>query len=147
VTAEVCGRRGLHEAVGLLNVGAFNHAALDLRRPFGEGALLACLGRVRESACLRTLTFWWPCGLGRRVEGGGEPRAVLRLGEDFFRVLAAELPVGRHLTHLGSSLVLTAGHTSPLRAAGVDPVLVQHGHWTHDLPPAAFRPRLARGRA
>ena len=50
VTAEVSGRRGLDEAVGLLNAGTFNHDAVDLRRPFGEGGLLACLGRVRESA-------------------------------------------------------------------------------------------------
>ena len=71
--------------------------------------------------------------LGRRA---GEGR-VVNLPEDLLARLT-ELPPGRHLTHLGSSLALTEVQAAALRTAGVEPVLAQHPHWPHTLSPAAF---------
>src|SRR4051794_34469593 len=95
---EVPGRDALRWALGLLREAALNHATLDLRRPFPAEALFALLAAAPEAPCLRTLTFRWAPGMGRRA---GEGR-VVNLPEDFFARLT-ELPVGRHLTHLGSS--------------------------------------------
>src|SRR5262245_57739459 len=97
-------------------------------------ALLARLAAAPEAPCLRTLTFRWAPGMGRRA---GEGR-VVNLPEDLLARLTA-LPVGRHLTHLGSSLALTEGQAAALRTAGVEPLLARDPHGPHTLPPAAFR--------
>jgi len=60
---------------------------------------------------------------------------LIHLPEDSFTRLV-QLPLCQHLTHLGSSLAFTEGQAAVLRTAGLDPVLVQHPHWPHDLPPA-----------
>jgi uncharacterized protein (TIGR02996 family) len=133
---EATGREAFGRLAELLAAGQFNHVTLALRRPFGEDNLLALLGAIREVPSLRTLSLCWPPGMARHGEGGVVPA----LSNDFFAHLVGRLPVGRHLTHLGSTWPLAPGQAGWLRAAGIAAVLT-HGdpHWPHALPPASFR--------
>ena len=65
-------------------------------------------------------------------------RVWINLPASFFAGLAA-LPLGRRLTHLGSTFLLCEQQARVLRQAGVEPVLVRDRHWPHALPLAAFR--------
>jgi uncharacterized protein (TIGR02996 family) len=131
---EVPGRDALRWALDLIAGAALNHATLDLRRPFPAEALRTLLAAAPEAPCLRTLTFRWSPGMGRLTGA----RALLALPDDFLARAVKELPLGRHLTHLGSSLPLTEAQARALRAAGAEPVLARAPHWPHALPPAAF---------
>jgi uncharacterized protein (TIGR02996 family) len=48
--------------------------------------------------------------------------------------LLRTLPIGRHLTHLGSGLALTANHLECLRNAGVVPIIRLTAFWNRTLP-------------
>jgi uncharacterized protein (TIGR02996 family) len=135
---EAPGCEALHRVSALLNLGTFNHVSLALRRPFRETLLLEWLARVRESTCLRSLTFWWPVRMGRRAPGQANGPWLLGLSEDFFAHLLEKLPIGRHLTHLGSNLPFAPEQSGRIEAADIRPVLAQHWRWHQDLSPSAF---------
>lgn len=132
---EVTGCAAFRQAVAVVNSAQLNHICLHLRRPFREDSLLELLTEVRGSPLLRTLTFNWSPGMGAKRPG----KPVLGLSDDFFTHLLKALPIGQHLTHLGSGLPLTLGHLECLRNAGVVPVPAWPPHWMHTLPPAVFR--------
>ena len=136
---EVPGREALRFAVDLLSRTSLNHVTQRLRRPFAAEQLLAPLGAVPASPCLRTLTFHWAPGMGRRTRTG----VFIDLNEDFF-VRLVRLPISLHLTHLASLFNLTEDQAGKLRTAGVEPVLARDRHWPHTLRPDAFRPREVR---
>lgn len=129
---EVPGREAMRWTLSL--IPGLNHVTLALRRPFPGELLLTLLGEAPESPCLRTLTFRWAPGMGRRTKA----RPFVNLSEDFFARLV-HLPLSQHLTHLGSIFAFTEGQATALRAADLEPVLALHPHWPHTLPPAAFR--------
>jgi uncharacterized protein (TIGR02996 family) len=129
---EVPGREALRWALSL--APGRNHVTLALRRPFTAELLLALLAEAPAAPCLRTLTFRWPPGMGRRTR---EALSV-NLPVEFFAQVVS-VPLARHLTHLGSIFPFTKGQRDVLRRAGVEPVLVRDRHWPHHLPPAAFR--------
>lgn len=131
---EVPGREALRWAVALTARASPNHVTLRLGRPFPPNILLDLLGEVSSLPSLRTLSFRWPPGTGLRTEG----RVWINLPASFFARLAA-LPLGRHLTHLGSTFLLCEQQARVLREGGVEPVLVRDPHWPHTLPPTAFR--------
>jgi hypothetical protein len=131
---EVPGREALRWAVDLIGRASPNHVTLHLCRPFPPDTLLALLGEAPELPCLRTLSFRWPPGTGLRTEG----RVWINLPTSFFARLAV-LPLGRSLTHLGSTFLLCEQQARVLRSAGIEPVLVRDPHWPHTLPLAVFR--------
>ncbi|MCC6420255.1 MAG: TIGR02996 domain-containing protein [Gemmataceae bacterium] len=133
---EVPGRVALRWAVALTARASPNHVTLRLRRPFPADVLLDLLGEAMPSSCLCTLTFRWPPGTGLRTDEG----VLINLPDDFFARLTA-LPLGRHLTHLGSIFLLGEGQVRVLRAAGIEPVLVLDPHWPHALPLPDLRQR------
>jgi uncharacterized protein (TIGR02996 family) len=140
VVFEITGRDAFRNAVAVLAAGRFNHAGFALRRPFAEERLLSMLGEILESTCLRTLTLWLPPGMARRVRR----QVVPAFGVAFFARLASELPVGRHLTHLGTGLALTTAQVQPLHAAGIEVVRATSPFWMHAVPPAWFASRPLR---
>ncbi len=129
---EIPGREALRWALTL--TPGLNHVTLALRRPFPGELLLAFLHEAAVSPCLRTLTFRWAPGMGRRTN----VRPFINLPTDFFARLI-KLPLCQHLTHLGSSFAFTEGQADVLRAADLEPVLALHPHWPHALPPDTFR--------
>jgi hypothetical protein len=136
------GKRGLLRVVHLLGAAQVNHLYLDLRRPMSESTLLEALGQIPQSVCLRTLSIDWPLPLMGWQESGEEgPRAVPRASEAFLTRLLGQCPVGRHLTHLGSSASLSARQARLVRGLGVEPMDAQDRLWMHSLPPARFTPR------
>ncbi|HYT93946.1 MAG TPA: hypothetical protein VEL76_34825, partial [Gemmataceae bacterium] len=134
VQFEVTGRQAFSRAVAVLTASACNHLCLVLRRPFREDNLLALLAAIPDSPCLRSLTFRWAPGMSRP----GPPPAVLALTGSFF-VCLRDLPVGRYLTHLGSSFLLTPSHIGVLHASGIETVLTPSRFWMHAQPATAFR--------
>ena len=98
------GRRGFRRVADLMEKSSVNHLHVDLRSRMGENTLLGLLAGLPESACLRTLSIHWPPAMSRRPGGEGErPSSVATAREPFLASLLAELPLGRHLTHLGTS--------------------------------------------
>ena len=131
---EVPGREALRWAVALLP--GLNHVTLNLRRPFTAEAVLALLAEAPASPYLRTLTFRWAPGMGRRTEADH----VVNLSEDFFARLL-RLPLTRHLTHLGSLFAFTSGQAIVLRQRSIEPILAHQPHWPHALLFARPSPR------
>jgi uncharacterized protein (TIGR02996 family) len=152
VGLDVTGLDALRRALALLDAGMLNHASFDLRQPFSEATLLRCLGRVRELPCLRTLTFGWHLRSMRRqprlTPAGESPgRTVPALPPRFFARLVRELPLGRRLTHLASSLAWTRAQRRCLKEAGVEAVQGYDFRWTQRRPATVFGGRLAPARA
>ena len=129
---EVPGREALRWALTL--AAGLNHMTLELRRPFPAELLLALLGEAADLPCLRTLTFRWAPGMGKRVD----ERPFINLSEDFFAQMV-KLPLCQHLTHLGSSFAFTEAQAAMLRAAGLERILARHPHWPHSVLPATLR--------
>ena len=102
--------------------------------PFPGELLLARFGEAPASPCLRTFTFRWAPGMGRRTDA----RPILDLPEDFFGQLI-RLPLCQQLTQLGSSFAFAEGQAAVLRVAGVAPILALPPHRPHTLPPDTFR--------
>jgi uncharacterized protein (TIGR02996 family) len=132
---DVTGREALRSAASVLNAVEVNHVGFHLLRPFKEDNLLALLAEVRESRCLRTVTFRWSPGMGAGQLG----KPMLGLTTCFFDRLLGEFPIGQHLTHFGSGLPLAPEHAERLRVAGVVPVPAWPPQWMHGLPPTGFR--------
>ena len=138
------GRGGFRRVADFLARSAVNHLFLDLRTQMGEETLLEMLARLPESECLRSLSVHWPLTLLRRPECEGErPLSVAAVGEGFLAKLLCALPVGRHLTHLGTSRPFGDGQAQVIRSFGVVPVHAQDRLWMHRQPPAVFRARGA----
>jgi uncharacterized protein (TIGR02996 family) len=134
------GRGGVQRVADLMARADVNHIHLDLRSQLGEDTLLEMLARLPESACLRSLSTHWPLALLGRPEGVGDPllsEAVV--GEGFLAALLGELPLGRHLTHLGTSRPFGVARTEVIRRFGIEPIHAQDRLWMHRLPPVAFR--------
>lgn len=138
------GRAGFRRVADFLGRSGVNHLHLDMRAQLREGSLLETLAGLPESACLRSLSIHWPLALLRRPDGDGERGlSIAAVREGFLAALLGELPVGRHLTHLGTSRPFGIGQARLVRALGVEPIDVQDRLWMHRLPPTAFRDRLA----
>jgi hypothetical protein len=129
-------------AVGLLAQTEVNHVSLALKLPLPEAGLLDVLAELPESPCLRSFTFSWPLRLLRRVqEADEEPSCVPAVSADFLHRLLGECPLGRHLSHLGSSWPFDAAQAALIRRLGVEPADARHRLWMHALPAACFRAR------
>ena len=140
----VHGRRGMRSVADLMGRTSVNHLHLDLRSQMGEGTLLEMLGRLPESACLRTLSIHWPLAMLRRPEGGGDrPLSETTVSGAFLASLLGELPLGKHLTHLGTSRPFGVEQAQVIRHFGVVPVHAQPRLWMHSQPPSVFRARVA----
>jgi uncharacterized protein (TIGR02996 family) len=138
------GRSGVRRVADLMGRTSINHLHLDLRSQMREDTLLGMLARLPESACLRSLGIHWPLAMLRRPGGEGErPLSVATASELFLVTLLAELPLGRHLTHLGTSRPFGVEQTQVIRNFGVVPVLAQDRLWMHRQPPSVFRGRIA----
>jgi uncharacterized protein (TIGR02996 family) len=136
----VHGRRGMRSVADLMGHTSVNHLHLDLRSQMGEGTLLELLAGLPESACLRTLSIHWPMAMLRRPGGGEErPLSEATAGEAFLASLLGELPLGKHLTHLGTSRPFGVEQAQVIRGFGVVPVHAQDRLWMHRQPPSAFR--------
>ena len=108
----------------------------------GEDSLLEGLTEIPESACLRTLSIYWPLALlCRPTDDSEKPGVVAAVSEGFLDSLLGELPLGRHLTHLASSHPFAAEQARVIRGFGVEPVHAQHSLWMHHEPPAVFQAR------
>jgi hypothetical protein len=101
-------------------------------------AILACLAKVRENACLRSLTLWWQTHFVGRERERARLEGTIGLGERFFVKLASGLPLGRHLTHVGSRQPPTESSVASLREARIQLVPAWPWRGQHGLPPAAF---------
>ena len=140
----VHGRKGVLGIADLMGRTSVNHLHFDLRSQMGEGTLLELLAGLPESACLRTLSIHWPLALLRRPGGGAErPLSVATASGAFLASLLGALPVGRHLTHLGTSRPFGVEQSWVIRHFGVVPVLAQDRLWMHRQPPSAFQARGA----
>jgi hypothetical protein len=139
------GRQGLQRAVDLLCLMEVNHCHLDFRSQMGEQATLENLAQAPESSCLRTLSFDWPLALLRRPEAEGEDERPLSVPvvSEVFLVLLLELPLGRHLTHLGSSRPFAVDQARVIRDFGIEPIHAQDQLWMHRQPPTIFQSRAA----
>jgi uncharacterized protein (TIGR02996 family) len=137
VVLVVTGRRTLQMGVQLLAQAQVNHLFLDLRASMSEEHLLNLLAEIPERACLRSLSFDWPLRLRRAVEAGGLSSTPV-VSEHFLERLLTQLPVGRHLTHLGSAPGFCLSQEEALTAHGVVAVDVQEQLWMHSLPPQVF---------
>ena len=138
------GRSGFRRVADLMDKSGVNHLHLDLRSRMGENTLLGLLAGLPESACLRTLSIHWPPAVRRRPGGQGERlSSVAAASEPFLASLLAESPVGRHLTHLGTSRPFGVEQAEMIRDSGVVPALAQDRLWMHRRPPSAFRARGA----
>ena len=138
------GRSGVRRVAHLMSRTSINHLHLDLRSQMREDTLLGMLGRLPESACLRSLSIHWPLAMLRRPGGEGE-RALSQAtaSELFLATLLRQLPVGKHLTHLGTSRPFGFEQTQVIRNFGVVPVHAQDRLWMHRQPPSVFRARIA----
>jgi uncharacterized protein (TIGR02996 family) len=130
--------QGLERVVPLLNASTFNHVILEVRRPLPEEAILACLAKVRENACLRSLTLWWQTHFVGRERERARLEGPIRLGDLFFARLRSGLPLGRHLTHFGSRQPLTESSVAALREGHIQLVPAWPWRWQHGLPPSVF---------
>ena len=140
------GRAGFRRVTDFMGRSGVNHLHLDWRSQLREGTLLEMLAGLPESACLRSLSIHWPLALLRRPDGDGDSErglSVAAVSEGFLATLLGELPVGRHLTHLGTSRPFGTHQNQLVRDLGVEPVDVQDRLWMHRLPPTAFRARRA----
>ena len=138
------GRSGVRRVAHLMGKSSVNHLHLDLRSQMSEGTLLEMLARLPESVCLRTLSIHWPLAMLRRPGGDGQrPMSEATVGEAFLVSLLGKLPLGKHLTHLGTSRPFGGGQIQVLRNFGVLPVHAQDRLWMHRQPPSAFRARIA----
>lgn len=139
------GRGEWRRVAGWLGRSQINHLHLDVRSQVREGTLLEILAQFPESPCLRSLSIHWPLGLLRRPDGDGEqrPLSVATASKGFLAALLGELPLGRHLTHLGTSRPFGVGQTQVIRSACVESVLVQDRLWMHRRPPTVFQGRCA----
>ena len=98
------------------------------------------LERLPESACLRSLSIHWPLALLGRPEGVGDPLlSQATVSEEFLAALLGEMPLGRHLTRLGTSRPFGVAQTGLIRGFCVEPVHAQDRLWMHRLPPVTFR--------
>ena len=138
------GRGGARRVADLMARSGVNHLHLDLRSQLRETTLHEMLAKLPESGCLRTLTIHWPLALIRRPEGEGErPSSVAAVSERFLCSLLGEMPLGRHLTHLGSSRPFGVGQSEVIRSFGVESVHASDRLWMHRLPSVVFRARSA----
>jgi uncharacterized protein (TIGR02996 family) len=138
------GRGGARRVADLMTRSDINHLHLDLRSQLREDTLHEMLAKLPESGCLRTLSIHWPLAMLRRPDGEGErPLSEAAVGDGFLAALLGEVPLGRHLTHLGTSRPFGIARTALIRGFGVEPVHAQDRLWMHRLPPAAFRARGA----
>ena len=138
------GRSGVRRVAHLMGRSSVNHLHLDLRSQMREDTLLGMLARLPESACLRSLGIHWPLAMLRRPGGEGERAlSVATASELFLATLLRQLPVGKHLTHLGTSRPFGVEQTQVIRNFGVVPVLAQDRLWMHRQPPSVFRTRIA----
>jgi uncharacterized protein (TIGR02996 family) len=135
------GRQGFQRAEALLAGAGINHLHLDLRRPMGEATLFRELERLPEQSCLRTLTLGWPLLLLRRISQGGESLLVPAVGNSFLSGLVRRCRVGRHLSHLASSVPFAAEQDRLLRELGIEPVASRNRLWMHQIPPSCFHRR------
>lgn len=136
------GRREWQRMAGWLGRSQVNHLHLDVRSQVHEGTFLEMLSQVPESPCLRSLSIHWPLALLRRPDGNGKrPLSVATVSEEFLAALLGELPLGRRLTHLGTSRPFGVEQTQVIRNLGVEPVLAQERLWMHRRPPPVFQAR------
>jgi uncharacterized protein (TIGR02996 family) len=119
---EIHGLANLRSAAALLNLGTLNHVGLTFHRVFPETAVLDCLAGVRESSCLRSISFWCVRPAGRQSGKTPPVKAALRPGREFLGRLVRELPLGRHLTHLGIGPRLTPEEASLIRSLNITPI-------------------------
>jgi uncharacterized protein (TIGR02996 family) len=134
------GKQGLVRVAALLQGARVTHLSLDLRRGLGEECLLDLLARFPGSGCLRSLSFGWPVSMTEWGQAGRESRhRIPRLSEGFLTALVARCPLGRHLTHLASSVPFSPEQAQLLRGLGVEPVHAQVPLWMHALAPASFQ--------
>ena len=134
------GRGGVRRVADLMARTSINHLHLDLRSQLREDTLLGMLARLPESACLRSLSVNWPLAMLRRPGGEGERAPSWPTASELFlATLLHQLPVGKHLTHLGTSRPFGVEQAEVIRDFGVVPALAQDRLWMHRLPPSAFR--------
>jgi uncharacterized protein (TIGR02996 family) len=141
---QVTRRQSLRRAAVLLDRSGPNHAHFDVRMPMLEGTLLEELSLLPESARLRSLTFDWPLRMlrHRRCSGSGQtPHPEPAVSERFLARLLRECPLGRHLTHLGSSAPFSTKQAGLVADLGVKPVHALHPLWMHAFSPACFARR------
>jgi hypothetical protein len=136
----VQGRQGLLCAVGLLLAMDVHHVHLDLRQPLRESTGLEVPELLPESSCLRSVTFDWPLGMLRCLHPAGQgPYTVPTASERFLHRLVRECPLGKSLSHLGSSPAFSVEQAGLLRGLGLEPVDARERPWMHGLSPSCFK--------
>jgi len=138
---RITASRNFRRIVALLAESGINHLYLDVRRGLGEKTLLEELAGIAESPYLRSITLDWPPGLLREQVTPGQRRFSCTpvVTDGFLGSLLAECPLGRHLTHLGSSWPFANEQAGLIRQLGVEPVHAQDRLWMHDVAPSCFR--------
>jgi uncharacterized protein (TIGR02996 family) len=139
---KITSRRTLTDAVTVLAQTEVNHISFELRLPLAPEVLLAELALLPESSFLRTLSFEWPLRMLRHWTCpdtdnviGAEPNVDV----GFLEQLLRECPLGRHLTHLGSSVAFNGEQSQHIREMHIEPVYVPHPLWMHSVPARCFR--------
>ena len=132
------GRGGFRRVADFLGRSGVNHLHLDLRSQLRVGAIREALAGLPESRCLRTLSVHRPMGPSHRAGGERSPPEAV-VGEGILASLLGGMPVGRHLTHVGSSRPFGVAQNEAIRGFGVEPVVAEDRLWMHRLPPASFR--------
>jgi len=140
---RITASRNFRRIVALLAGSGINHLYLDVRRGLGEETLLEELAGIVESPYLRSITIAWPPQLLREhvTQGQRGFSCTPVVTDGFLRSLLTECPLGRHLTHLGSSWPFANEQAGMIRHIGVEPVHAQHRLWMHTVAPSCFQRR------
>jgi uncharacterized protein (TIGR02996 family) len=138
VIVVIQGRAGLQRMAELLDGMTLNHLYIDLRRPLKDEAFIKVLGLIKESICLRSLSIAWPLLLQCRQTGPEGKRVAPAASQQLLATLIKECPLGRHLTHLGSSPPFCDAQVSCLLDLGVRPADALDRLWMHRIAPTCF---------
>jgi uncharacterized protein (TIGR02996 family) len=135
------GFKGLLAVADALRLCPVNHVHLDLRAQMREGPFLQGLAQLPGSPCLRSLSVAWPMALLRRQGRSSKGSVCPSVSHGFLTTLLEKLPVGRHLTHLGSTHRFSKRQAQLIRQRGIEPLHSWDRLWMHRLPSTVFRAR------